>query len=214
MSRTGPVADDVAALAGVFQAVRLVDTLALEGTADSAALATVIASIHTLDADDVAGCYGGSLDGLATGRDALHNALVENHGQQRILRYAFTLMSLERRLQRRPAMREQIASTIRSLDTQVRHLGPTHDQVIARFADLYAATVSQLKPRVLVRGAPLYLQQERIVQRIRALLLGGIRSAVLWQQRGGARWHFLFRRGALLRELAAWRSDAVAPDPT
>ncbi|HKM37225.1 MAG TPA: DUF489 family protein, partial [Thiopseudomonas sp.] len=37
--------------------------------------------------------------------------------------------------------------------------------------------------------------------KVRALLFAGIRSARLWRQLGGRRWHLLTKRGAMLHEL-------------
>ena len=36
--------------------------------------------------------------------------------------------------------------------------------------------------------------------KVRAILLAGIRAAVLWTQCGGSRWQVLFKRSALLLE--------------
>ena len=71
-------------------------------------------------------------------------------------------------------------------------------QVIARFADIYQRTLSELKPRIQVYGDAGFLQQPDNINRVRALLLTGIRAAVLWQQKGGRRWQFLFQSGKLL----------------
>jgi high frequency lysogenization protein len=74
-----------------------------------------------------------------------------------------------------------------------------HPDVIAELARLYADTISNLRPRVMVQGNPHYLGQAGVVAEIRALLLAALRSAVLWRQMGGSLWDFVFRR----REMAA-----------
>ena len=48
-----------------------------------------------------------------------------------------------------------------------------------------------------------FLQQEATAAKVRALLFAGIRSARLWRQLGGRRWHLLTKRGAMLNELRA-----------
>ena len=63
---------------------------------------------------------------------------------------------------------------------------------------LYADTISQLRPRVMVQGNPHYLAQPDVVAEIRALLLAAVRSAMLWRQLGGNYWDFLFFRARLL----------------
>lgn len=46
-----------------------------------------------------------------------------------------------------------------------------------------------------------YLQQARIANQIRALLLAAIRSATLWRQVGGSRWQLLLQRKILTHEV-------------
>jgi high frequency lysogenization protein len=50
----------------------------------------------------------------------------------------------------------------------------------------------------MVRGEPNYLQNPDNQNRIRALLLAGIRAAWLWRQMGGNRWRILFGRQQFL----------------
>jgi len=82
-------------------------------------------------------------------------------------------------------------------------LGSAHPEVLAALGTLYADTVSQLRPRVLVQGNPHYLAQPSVVAEIRAVLLAALRSAVLWRQLGGSPWDFLLRRGELARAASA-----------
>jgi high frequency lysogenization protein len=46
----------------------------------------------------------------------------------------------------------------------------------------------------MVQGEPKKLQDPDTVNRIRASLFAGIRSAFLWHQCGGRRWQLLFNR--------------------
>jgi high frequency lysogenization protein len=71
-------------------------------------------------------------------------------------------------------------------------------QVIARMADIYQRTLSQLKPRIQVFGDQHFLEQPDNVNKIRALLLSGIRAAVLWRQKGGRRWQIILQPGKIL----------------
>ena len=48
--------------------------------------------------------------------------------------------------------------------------------------------------RILVRGEQNYLRNNDNAAKIRALLLAGIRAAVLWQQLGGSRWTLFWSR--------------------
>jgi len=65
---------------------------------------------------------------------------------------------------------------------------------ISYLAALYQDTISQLPFRIHVTGKVEYLRDTLVANKIRALLLAGIRSAVLWHQLGGRRWHLFFYR--------------------
>ena len=83
--------------------------------------------------------------------------------------------------------------------SQVEYFGSeTHENVIGRLADLYQQTISNLKPKIMVKGDAGLLQRPENANLIRALLLAGIRSAVMWRQCGGSRWNFIFRRKKIL----------------
>ena len=76
------------------------------------------------------------------------------------------------------------------------------EDVVAELAALYEATLGSFEPRIRVIGKQLHLQNPSNIHRIRALLLAGIRSAVLWHQLGGRRWHLIAGRRALLQALS------------
>jgi high frequency lysogenization protein len=58
-----------------------------------------------------------------------------------------------------------------------------------------------LQQRIQVKGNAIYLQQPNVAERIRCLLFSAIRSAVLWRQLGGRKYHLLFYRKALIKTL-------------
>jgi len=51
-----------------------------------------------------------------------------------------------------------------------------------------------------VNGEQGYLATPLIAAKVRAGLLAGVRSAVLWRQLGGNRWQLLFGRRRIARE--------------
>jgi high frequency lysogenization protein len=96
-------------------------------------------------------------------------------------------------------MFDLISREIDQIPQQIEYFGAINSpQVIARFADIYHRTISELSPRVHVHGESTFLQQPDNVNRIRALLLAGIRAAILWQQKGGRRWQFIFQSNKML----------------
>ena len=81
--------------------------------------------------------------------------------------------------------------------------GFTHPGVLAPIGQLYAKTLSTLRPRVLVQGNPHYLGQPAVVAEVRAALLAAVRSAVLWRQRGGSLWDLALQRRRMLAAVEA-----------
>ena len=81
--------------------------------------------------------------------------------------------------------------------------GATHPDLLARLGELYARRISPLGPRVMVQGNPVYLAQPGVVGEVRATLLAGLRSAVLWRQLGGSWWDLVLSRRRLVEEARA-----------
>jgi len=193
----------VLALAGLFQATTLAQQLANDGRCDEVAMAGSVASVFRIDAPSVVGVYG-DVSAVRLGLRQLITLLDESNRDVAITRMAFTVMRLERSLARRSDLLDQLQQGIVSAQRQVEHFGQESPQVIKRLAELYATTLSTLKPRVMVTGNPQQLQQPPVVEKVRASLLAAVRSAVLWRQLGGRQWQMLLYRkqcGMLARGL-------------
>ena len=117
------------------------------------------------------------------------------------LRYALTLLVLERQLDKRGDLMDLIGKRLGQIQQQVEHFGPTHENVIASFGALYQDTLSTFRQRIQVQGDMRYLQQSANAAKIRTLLFAGVRAARLWRQLGGSRWQLVFSRRKLLKEL-------------
>ncbi len=199
MSKT--LHDRVIALAGLYQAAFLVHQIATRGMTDSAALETSISSLFKIDAPNAEGVFG-DLGSIVTGLSVLKKQLTErNSDQLQITKYVVTLMHLERKLSKQPKMLERLAAGIRQASQQAEFFHITHENVFANLADTYKNTISTLTPRVLVQGEHGHLNNTDNANKVRAILLAGIRATVLWTQCGGSRWQILFKRNALLVEV-------------
>jgi high frequency lysogenization protein len=189
------------ALAGVAQAAALVQQLATRGTCDQEALNASIGSVLKIDSGTVLDVYGG-LDGLKLGLKQLQTQMagyrVDNPEQAR---YAATLVFLENQLSSRKDLLDAIRSGVEKAQAQSEHFGGLHENVLANLGEVYHSTVSTLQPRIMVNGEQVYLSRPETVNKIRALLLAGIRSVILWKQCGGARWKFIFYRKKIQKEL-------------
>jgi high frequency lysogenization protein len=195
------ITNQTVALAGIAQAAALVQQLATTGRADPEAMEASIASVLKIDSDSVADVYG-SLAGLKLGLEQLNQQMtgykIANPEQAR---YSATLVFLEQQLSGRQDLLKSIQTGIVKAQAQSEHFGLMHENVLANLAEIYHSTVSTLQPRIMVNGEQDYLSRPDVVNKIRALLLAGIRSAILWKQCGGTRWKFLFYRKKIQNEL-------------
>lgn len=191
------------ALAGVFEAAALVDRLAKTGQIQEGALSCMLGSLLVRDPQNTLEVYGGDHLNLRDGLRALAGALERNPGSlpRETLRYAVALVALQRQLDKRSDMLAVIGKRLPQIDNQAQLFGITHDNVVSACAALYQDTLSTFRQRIQVHGEMRYLQDNRNAEKIRALLLAGIRSAMLWRQLGGRRWHLLFSRRKLLADL-------------
>lgn len=194
----GSLYDKTLALAGLFQATSLVQDIATTGKADNHDMEVCLKSIMELDPDDLNTIYGHPHN-LDTGLQLIITQLGANDSKpdMDIARYTISLLHLERKLAREPHMLEVISEGVKRAKDQLQHFPITHENVLANLAAIYSETVSQIAPKIMVAGDNQYLGDSLNASRIRALLLCGMRSAVLWRQFGGSRWQLLFQRRKL-----------------
>lgn len=195
--------EQLIALGGVFQAAVLVDQLARTGQASEANLGCMLGSLLVRDPKDTLEVFGGDDLNLREGYRALVGALERDPAilQREPLRYALSMLGLERQLAKRGDMLELIGKRLPQIQSQADHFGLVHDNVIASSGALYQDTLSTLRQRIQVHGDSRFLQQANNASKIRALLLAGIRAARLWRQLGGHRWQLVLSRRKLLNEL-------------
>lgn len=192
--------DITLALAGVFQATALVDQVAKTGNIPTDAFQCSMESILDLNPASTLDVYGGNIENLRTGLEIMRELLRPNSQQHReVLRYGLGVLHLEKKLSGRRDMLNVIGSRIEQASQQALHFSSTHENVIANLGTLYTETLSTFRFRIQVNGDYNYLQQQRIANQIRALLLSAVRSAILWRQVGGNRWHLLFNRKDIAR---------------
>jgi high frequency lysogenization protein len=195
------ITNQTIALAGIAQVAVLVQQLATTGTCDQQAMEASIGSVLKIDSDGVAEIYGG-LAGLKVGFEQLNGQIngekMPNPDQAR---YAAAMVFLERKLSDRKDFLTTIQAGIVKAQAQSEQFGVLHENVLANLGDLYHTTISTLQPRIMVNGDQQYLSSHSIANKIRALLLAGIRSALLWKQCGGSRWKFIFYRKKIQAEL-------------
>lgn len=205
--------DRTIGLAGIFQAAWCAQRIAGWGRADDQAMSASLFSVFQIDADDVSQVFAGS-QGVASG---LRQVLLQIQGgagrDMELTRYVVALMHLERKLNRDPRLQARIGEGIASIRRQLAQFSVLHPTILARLADVYSETLGTLRPRILVRGKELYLTNSDNVNRIRALLLAGVRAARLWRQVGGRRRQILFGRGRLAGSAAKLLEEIASLEP-
>jgi len=190
--------DRCLALAGICQASAEVRRIGRDGNAGTHALNTTLRSLFVFDSDTVANVYGGAR-ALEGGLRALRNLLTQQRDRSsaEITRYALSLVALERKVSGTSGVLEAIHWELLELVESELHQPPFQPAALHRIADIYLRHVSRAGPRIMVQGEPSYLKADGNPERIRALLLGGLRSVVLWRQLGGSRLSLMLGRRAL-----------------
>ena len=191
--------EQAAALAGLFQAASLVDKLAKTGQLSEEEIRPSINSIFITAPSNVEEVYGSYYD-LANGRRVLNAVLNRDSEiiQSDVIRYALGLIHLEKKLSRNKDMLSTLSQRLERASDQVEHFGLLHDNVLSSLGSVYLDTISTFRTRIQVSGDIRYLQSTINANKIRALLLAGIRSAMLWRQCGGSRWQLFMGRKKLL----------------
>ena len=187
------------ALAGIFQSVRLVQQTARGEPRDREITAATIGSIFNVDPANVLDVYG-DIQGIRSGLEVLVQQLGNDNKKRdmELTRYAVTLIHLEHKLNRQPQLLEIIGAGIERCKQQLDVESAQQSSVIPELADIYKQTISTLQPSLLVNGEPAVLENADSQNMVRALLLAGIRSAVLLRQSGGSRLKLIFQRRQLL----------------
>lgn len=189
------------ALGGVTQAALLVRQVANTGTCDEAPYEALLASILITDPQSADEVYG-SPENVADGLRTLIRQMTGGNQERDIelTRYVIALLHLERKLARQRKLLDTLSQGIETTRRRLEHFPLTHENTVGGLADIYSNTISTLTPRILVSGSHDYLSHAVHANRVRAILLAGIRSAVLWSQCGGSRWQLLLRRKAIVDE--------------
>lgn len=203
------------ALAGVFQAARLVQQLAHQGRTDTAALVSSINSVLELDAATTEAVYGG-VRGVALGLEVLRDKL-RGHTEPsdvELARYVVNVLQLERKLARDRVLLIRIRRGLESVRALVTDSdSEVSADVTAKLAELYRATLSTVEPRIMVSGSQSHLANPTTTDKVRAVLLAGVRSAFLWRQLGGKRWHLVLAKSSIVRDAMRLLEQMRAPAP-
>ena len=184
--------DITLALAGVCQAAKLVQQFALNGAADEQALNISLQTLLQTSPENTLAVYGGREVNLKLGLQTLMEQL--NGSTEDLTRYWLGVLALSAKLENNASAKAELGRRIQHLPTQLEYYHLLDEQILANIAGMYVDIISPLGSKIQVKGDPQYLHLPTMHHRIRACLLAGIRSAILWRQVGGTKWQLLFFR--------------------
>ena len=202
--------DRILALGGLFQAARLARDIARKGVCDAQAFEASRQTLFDFEPESVTSIFGG-IGGAALGLRTLNQQLERpSERDLEVARYVVSLLHLADRLMSDADTMQALHDDLTALARRREHFELGNSVSNEQLAEIYQERISPLGARIMIGGEPLHLQNPDNAARIRVSLLAGIRSAVLWRQAGGKKWHLLLRRrgiAATSRELI----DNMAP---
>lgn len=185
------------ALSAIFQVALLVNQLAQTDTPlPEKALSSLIESLFVTSPRSTIEIYQ-NLNTLHLGSETLLTFFMKKNKtkeEQVLTRYVINLMLLQKKLKKNHPYELKIGDTLKQIQQEIKNDYFIDQWVLSDLSSLYAKTISRLGMQVRIIGKKKNLQQRLIISKIRALLLAGIRAAVLWDQKGGKTHHlFIFR---------------------
>jgi len=187
-------------LAAVCQVAYWVQKLSRTGQINEQELTILLKSIMNTSPTSTLDVYGNELSNLKVGLETLiqHLGNESKNKDPELTRYVVSLLGLERRLNKKPKQMSLLGERIEQCERQLAHYEINSDTLIASIASIYSDIISPLGTPIQVAGEPEILKQTSNQHKIRALLLAGIRSSVLWRQVGGKRRNILFARSKIV----------------
>ncbi|MCC5855033.1 MAG: high frequency lysogenization protein HflD [Idiomarina sp.] len=194
-----PWQERVLAFSGTCLAAVCVQQLARRGEVIApATISPLLESTLRLNAESTADIYG-DLEAMKPGLQILIGQL-EGTADKDVeqTQYVVRMLQLERLLMKRPAALDKLRAGLEQIVRQRDEFNFDPYRIRQNLGELYSDVISPLGPRIQVHGKPDLLQQPVIQHQVRAVLLAGIRSAVLWRQLGGKRRQIIFNRSKMV----------------
>ncbi|TNF36148.1 MAG: lysogenization regulator HflD [Gammaproteobacteria bacterium] len=197
-----PIQNQLIALAGIAQAAQQVHRIATTGQYDPAATAPLVDGLFVFDPENTAAVFGG-IGNIRPGLQLLGDLFNQQQSPvfEPIMRYMLGIIQIANQLKREPEMLGIIRSRLEHAERHRQHFPDQPNAVVHNIAAIYQDTISTLRFRIKVTGTDTHLKNSNNAEMIRTLLLAGIRAAWLWQQVGGKRWHWFFKRNTIMDNL-------------
>lgn len=187
------------ALAGVWQSTTLVNELAGSGRCDSQVFERCLKALLELDPKDDTDIFGQTAE-MRTGLLQLEQFCQSASAQNYPNRYAIQILQLQKILQKRPGVQEQIREGVSHAKRQAEFYGLDDQNLIRNLADTYRTNLSPVL-EIQIMGKHQFLEQEMVAARVRVMLFAAVRFAFLWRQSGGHTLHLLIARGRIREQV-------------
>ncbi len=196
------------ALAAVCQAALMVCDASRGKVLDKDALRQLFNGVMVTSPDSVFDVYQNIQD-LRAGCNTMLQQMsgrTDNRDME-LTRYVAGIMALSKKLMHSSQAQQQLTESIEQISRRLDHFDITSDTVASNFADGYSKAISPLGQKIQVMGDANILTQDVVQNKIRALLLAGVRAGVLWRQMGGKRRQFIFNRKQILQDVVLFHKE-------
>ena len=187
------------ALAAIAQSATLVNNLAVSGSADPSAIAVCVDPLFDFSPASVESMFPNPIQ-LSPGLRCLQEIFSSDKELRNpeVIRYLLGILALRQKIMSDRAMQEKLQALLQQVTPLASFDEVDNDGSQQRFfeqvAGVYQETISTYPFRINVKGDLQFLRNENVANRVRTLLLAGIRWAVFWYQIGGRRWHLVLYR--------------------
>ncbi len=199
------------ALAGVAQAARIVDLAAKTGSWPTPFAETSIHSLFCFEPEAVDAVFG-TPQGIRLGLEQLSASLSlsPDESAAQTLRYTLAMLQLEKRFAKRDDLLSIVHTRLKHAAYSADNFSNNINTISSNVAAIYQDTLSTLPYRIKVTGSAQHLNNPRVADLVRALLLCGVRAAFLWRQLGGSRLKLMLSRGEIRDTAARLARDVSA----
>lgn len=189
--------DQVTALCALMTATQQVHELAYTGNINQHILVSLEKSLFDLEPKTISDIYDSTstfrqgalfLQNLSSPSDAAQPDIAQP------MHYGMSLIQLAKELMSDSQVRQALQAKLKETPKPEHFDDWLSKEFIDHLAMMYVDTIGKLGTRIQVKGQPEQLKKDGNPERIRSLLLCGIRAAYLWLQLGGNRTHFFLSR--------------------
>jgi len=185
------------ALAGMTQAIALVQEFAQTGELQPSAYTASVHSLFQTHPRDILEVYDG-VKGIKLGLEKMIHSYELNPQATRMqTRYLISLIHLQKKIFLSQPLVALLNQRLLQTQKQISYFSITHPTVIANLADTYQLLVNRLKFKIMIWGNQRILSVHDNMNKIRTLLFAGVRATTLWRQMGGSRLQLLFHRQSI-----------------